>query len=553
MTSRPGPATLGPYQLLRLLGEGGMGAVHLARDPSGTLVAIKVIKAEHARDPGFRARFRSEVNRAREVPPFCTAEVLDADPDHETPYLVVEYVDGPNLGELIRQQGPLRGGSLHSVAVGVASALVAIHSAGIVHRDLKPANVLFSLGSPKVIDFGIAKALEATSHHTQGQEVLGTLSYMAPERFAPGADQNLTPAADVFAWGAIVAYAASGRNPFAGDNPAATAGRILTQAPDLTALPPSLAGIVERALAKDPAQRPTARDLLLELTAGPLSEDSTVRLRGAASPLRGAASRLRGAASRLRGAASHGTGGRVIASAAVAVLLTVGGAFAGSRLGQRSTSTTAAAPSPSVRISTVAPGPVPTATLSAGGLFDPLTTAALWKPFRSDSGTCDFSGGLVVRTAAEVDCDSGPSRAFKGDTHIEVRAEISAGACAYVKFRYDEAGQNGYHVIVCATHVSVQFRNDGRFDHADIRNSDEGNLPELDIEENGPHLIKVDIVRGVAKVTVAGKRVLTSDLSRGRESGPRHKSGLITFGASAYNIPAGQVTFRDARVTVDQA
>ncbi|GAA2511646.1 hypothetical protein Ahu01nite_066940 [Winogradskya humida] len=130
--------------MISRLGQGGMGDVFLARDPAGTPVAVKVIRAQYALDENFRARFRSEVNRAREVPAFCTAEVLDADPDHETPYLVVEYVDGPSLAEVVRSQGPLRGGSLHSVAVGVASALVAIHSAGIVHRDLKPANVLFA-------------------------------------------------------------------------------------------------------------------------------------------------------------------------------------------------------------------------------------------------------------------------------------------------------------------------------------------------------------------------------------------------------------------------
>ncbi|WP_203794908.1 serine/threonine-protein kinase, partial [Actinoplanes derwentensis] len=207
------PRYLGRYELISRLGEGGMGAVFLGRGPAGTLVAVKVIKAEHARDENFRARFRSEVNRAREVPAFCTAEVLDADPDHETPYLVVEYVDGPSLADVLRDHGPLRGGRLHSFAVGVASALVAIHSAGIIHRDLKPANVLFALGSPKVIDFGIAKAVEATSHHTRAQEVVGTLSYMAPERLAPATGQELTPAADIFAWGAVVAYAATGHNP----------------------------------------------------------------------------------------------------------------------------------------------------------------------------------------------------------------------------------------------------------------------------------------------------------------------------------------------------
>src|SRR5689334_2198809 len=252
-----------------------MGTVYLARARDGRRVAVKVIKPENSRDAEFRARFRSEVEKARRVPPFCTAEVLDADPDHETPYLVVEYVDGSSLAEVVREQGPLSSATVHGVAIGVATALVAIHSAGIVHRDLKPANVLFALGSPKVIDFGIAKAVEATSHHTRAEEMVGTLAYMSPERFTPEADQKLSPAADVFAWGALVAYAATGRSPFAGDSPAATAGRILTQPPRLDGVPAGLAGIVGRALAKDPAQRPTAQELLLELTAGP-DQDTTI-------------------------------------------------------------------------------------------------------------------------------------------------------------------------------------------------------------------------------------------------------------------------------------
>ena len=185
-----------------------MGTVYLAEAPGGRHVAVKVIRPEYAHEEHFRARFRSEVSRARQVPPFCTAEVLDADPDHETPYLVVEYVDGPSLGEVVAGDGPLTGGSLHGVAVGVATALAAIHGAGVIHRDLKPRNVLFALGTPKVIDFGIARPLEPTSFHTRAEEVVGTLAYMAPERLDPETDRLLTPAADVFAWGAVVTYAA---------------------------------------------------------------------------------------------------------------------------------------------------------------------------------------------------------------------------------------------------------------------------------------------------------------------------------------------------------
>ncbi|WP_326551557.1 serine/threonine-protein kinase [Micromonospora sp. NBC_01813] len=265
------PRRLGDYELLGRLGEGGMGTVFLGRSPDGRLVAVKMLRAEHAWDTEFRGRFRSEVNRAREVPGFCTAAVLDADPDHETPYLVVEYVDGPSLSEVIRERGPLDGGTLHSVAVGVATALAAIHGVGVIHRDLKPQNVLFSLGTPKVIDFGIARALEVTSRHTKTNQMVGTVAYMAPERFDNDSDRTVGPAADVFAWGVVVAYAATGRTPFSADSAAATAARILTQPPDLTGLSGSLRDLVARTLAKDPTERPTAHqllDLLLEAETG---------------------------------------------------------------------------------------------------------------------------------------------------------------------------------------------------------------------------------------------------------------------------------------------
>jgi len=239
-----------------------MGTVYLARGRDGRQVAVKVIKPENSRDAEFRARFRSEVEKARRVPPFCTAEVLDADPDHETPYLVVEYVDGSSLADVVRDQGPLSAANVHGVAIGVATALVAIHGAGIIHRDLKPANVLFALGTPKVIDFGIAQPTVPTSQHTRPDLVVGTLAYMAPERFDTDRKRPLTPAADVFAWGVVVTYAATGHLPFAGDSPAATAGMILIQPPDLDGLTGGLRDIVASALEKDPARRPTAPELL---------------------------------------------------------------------------------------------------------------------------------------------------------------------------------------------------------------------------------------------------------------------------------------------------
>jgi hypothetical protein len=270
------PRRLGPYELLGRLGEGGMGTVYLASGPQGVPVAVKMVRADLDMDGEFRRRFRSEVNRARQVPPFCTAEVLDADPDHEHPYLVVEYVDAPSLAQVVQERGPLSAANLHSVAIGVATALTAIHGAGVIHRDLKPRNVLLAPGSPKVIDFGIARAMEATSAHTRTDQMVGTVAYMAPERFGSEVGMTLTPAADVFAWGAVVGYAGTGRTPFSADSPPATAARILTQPPDLSGLSGPLRSLVGHSLEKEPQDRPTARELLdMLLASGPQRSAAT--------------------------------------------------------------------------------------------------------------------------------------------------------------------------------------------------------------------------------------------------------------------------------------
>jgi eukaryotic-like serine/threonine-protein kinase len=216
---QPGdPKRLGPYELLGRLGQGGMGVVYLGRERrGGHRAAVKAIRPELAGDPAFAARFRREVEAARRVDSPRVARVLGADPAGPRPWLATEYVDGPTLAGAVAAGGPLTGGRLAAFAAGVAEALDAIHAAGVVHRDLKPGNVLLPGGSPpevKVIDFGIAWAADATM--TRSGLRFGTPSWMAPEQLR---DQPAGAPADVFAWGLLVAFAATGRHPFGGGPP----------------------------------------------------------------------------------------------------------------------------------------------------------------------------------------------------------------------------------------------------------------------------------------------------------------------------------------------
>jgi len=240
-----------------------MGTVYLAGAPGGEPVAVKVVRADLARDPAFVARFAAEVTAARRVSGPCTARVLDASPEggpHGAPYLVTEYVEGPTLERAVRVSGPLPASHADGFALGTATALTAIHAAGLVHRDLKPGNVLLSRYGPRVVDFGIARALDATSGLTRVGEVVGTPGWMAPEQLR---GLPATPATDVFVWGSLVTYAATGRNPYGeGDVPVLTS-RLLHGRPDLAGLPPTLRARVEAAMDPDPGRRPTARDLLL--------------------------------------------------------------------------------------------------------------------------------------------------------------------------------------------------------------------------------------------------------------------------------------------------
>ena len=274
------PRVLGPYRLLGRLGRGGMGTVYLGAEPDGRRVAVKVINRDLAGEPAFLDRFRREVTAARRVHRFCTAPVLDAELDQDPPYIVTEYIDGPSLETAVRDKGALPGSDLEGLAVGVATALAAIHGAGIVHRDLKPANVLLSSTGPRVIDFGIARALDAPDGPTRTGQFVGTpssgphpppinrrVSLGSPSCTAPEVLRGdpVEQASDVFAWGCVVAYAGTGRPPFQGGTVAETFHRIGHEDPDLVGLDPRLREVVAAALGKDPGARPTARQLLTRL------------------------------------------------------------------------------------------------------------------------------------------------------------------------------------------------------------------------------------------------------------------------------------------------
>ncbi|WP_433178534.1 serine/threonine-protein kinase [Actinoallomurus sp. CA-150999] len=254
------PERLGRYELTGRLGEGGQGVVYAGRGPDGGEVAVKLLRTHVARDPKARERFVRELGFAERVAEFCTARVLEADIHGDQPYIVSEFVRGPSLYELVRDEGPRTGAALQRLAIGTATALAAIHQAGVVHRDFKPPNVLIGEDGPRVIDFGIARALDGTS--TMTSQVVGTPAYMAPEQVSGQEPGTWT---DMFAWGVTILFAATGRSPFGDDTVPAVMHRILHAAPDTSSLPQPLAGLVTACLSKEPAHRPTAPHVLLAL------------------------------------------------------------------------------------------------------------------------------------------------------------------------------------------------------------------------------------------------------------------------------------------------
>ncbi|MDX2296642.1 MULTISPECIES: MFS transporter [Streptomyces] len=258
------PAHIGPYRLIARLGAGGMGLVYLGRSDLGRTVAVKVVQAEHAQHAEFRRRFAREVAAARRVGGAWTADVLDADTDAAVPWVATRYIPGPDLTSVVaRDFGPLPEHSVRTLANRLALALQAVHDAGLIHRDLKPSNVLVTVDGPRVIDFGIARAMDGLtgdSLHTRTGMLIGSPGFMSPEQVR-GLD--LTPASDVFCLGALLVYAATGRLLFGATDTGLNAHlfRIAEEEPDLTGVPDALLDLVRACLHKDPAQRPTPQEV----------------------------------------------------------------------------------------------------------------------------------------------------------------------------------------------------------------------------------------------------------------------------------------------------
>ncbi|WBB63109.1 bifunctional serine/threonine-protein kinase/ABC transporter substrate-binding protein [Streptomyces sp. WMMC500] len=260
------PGTLGGHRLLARLGAGGMGVVYLARTPGGALVALKVIRAEHAADPGFRARFRREVTAAGRLRGRWLVPVVAADAEAREPWLATEFVPGPTLTETVDGYGPWPERAVLRLGAYLAGTLADVHRAGLVHRDVKPGNVLLTLDGPRLIDFGIARVAGATAL-TESDVVIGSPGYLAPEQARTGTG-DVGPPADVFALGCVLAYAASARRPFGTGNPAAVLFRTVHEPPDLSGVPEgALRGWVERCLRKTPEERPAAAELAAGLSA----------------------------------------------------------------------------------------------------------------------------------------------------------------------------------------------------------------------------------------------------------------------------------------------
>ncbi|MGZ2358963.1 serine/threonine protein kinase [Streptomyces sp. 372A] len=259
------PRSIGAYRLLGRLGAGGMGRVYLGRSAGGRTVAVKVVHPHFALDEQFRARFRREVEAARRIGAEWTAPVLDADPDAPVPWIATGYVAGPPLSAAVNEHGPLPEHAVRVLGAGLGEALAAVHERGLIHRDVKPSNVLLALDGPRLIDFGIARAIDATTSLTSTGVSVGSPGYMAPEQIR---GTEMSGAADIFSLGAVLAYAATGSEPFLGDSSAVLLYKVIHEEPELGELEGGLREAIAACLAKDPERRPTPDELARRLLPG---------------------------------------------------------------------------------------------------------------------------------------------------------------------------------------------------------------------------------------------------------------------------------------------
>ncbi|MCC3772664.1 serine/threonine-protein kinase, partial [Streptomyces sp. UNOC14_S4] len=258
---REDPRVVGSFRLHRRLGAGGMGVVYLGSDRRGQRVALKVIRPDLAEDQEFRSRFAREVQAARRIRGGCTARLVAADLDADRPWFATQYVPGPSLHDKVNEEGPLSAAQTASIGAALAEGLLAVHDAGVVHRDLKPSNILLSPKGPRIIDFGIAWAVGASTLTHVGTAV-GSPGFLAPEQVRGAA---VTPATDVFALGATLAYASTADSPFGQGSSEVMLYRVVHEEPQLMAVPDALAPLIHACLAKDPEDRPSTLQLSLRL------------------------------------------------------------------------------------------------------------------------------------------------------------------------------------------------------------------------------------------------------------------------------------------------
>lgn len=277
---REDPRVVGSFRLHRRLGAGGMGVVYLGSDRRGQRVALKVIRPDLAEDQEFRSRFAREVSAARRIRGGCTARLVAADLEAERPWFATQYVPGPSLHDRVAEEGPLPAAEVAAVGAALSEGLVAVHEAGVVHRDLKPSNILLSPKGPRIIDFGIAWATGASTLTHVGTAV-GSPGFLAPEQVRGAA---VTPATDVFALGATLAYASTGDSPFGHGSSEVMLYRVVHEEPQLRGVPGALAPLVRACLAKDPEQRPTTLQLSLRLKEIAAREAQGLGLGDARSP-----------------------------------------------------------------------------------------------------------------------------------------------------------------------------------------------------------------------------------------------------------------------------